>query len=1339
MRRNLDYQSALFGMHSLRAVALGAAGGVITMFSFAPATADGSNRPASIEAKQIGAPAPAATPNPNCPNDPVCPEWVTRYDGAGSYDRGVGIVSSPDGARLYVTGISTNTAGNLDFATMAYDAVTGQQLWVTRYNGPAMGNDQPYYFGTGKQIAITKDGATIFVIGLSARADGFNDYVTIAYRAGDGTQLWANRYSTPNDSVGVSLALSGDGQRLYVTGYSALANAAPPAPGASNYDFTTLAYDTATGNQLWVARYEGPALFWDVTYGMGVANVRQPDGSRREQVFVAGRSNGASSDNTAADFATVAYDGLTGQQLWVTRYDGPAHDRDLPYALAVSPDGSTVFITGPSIGNAEDYATIAYDAVTGAQRWVARYDNGGSDYSLGMAVSPSGDRVAVTGFSDDPPVGTPVRSAATIVYDTATGAQIWVARHSETDGAAGSRIAFSRDGRRIYVAGLENGNVIGVGTGGVGTQVGHSPALAIAYDAASGAEIWVTHYLGPAGDEGNFDITISRDDTHLFVVGGGSSAASDIVTISYPTGNLPPVTSNWVSPFGLTPAARSDGAMTYDVAHQQIVLFGGAVGGGGLAGLNNETWLLQSGNWRQAGPQHFPLGRQNAGVAYDTSRQQLVLFGGYTASAIQFGDSNDTWIWDGNDWTQVATSTPPMSSPSVREAPAMAYYPDTGLTILFGGYSSNGIQSTITNDTWAWNGSAWTQLSPATFPAPRYGATLVYDAAHHKLVLFGGVGLNDTWTWDGTTWTQENPSTRPPVRSYAAATYDADHAVVLLYGGVDGSGNPLSDTWTWDGSNWTQRQPLHSPGARGDTMLAYDPNAHRAFLFGGSNAATAFGDTWEWDGTDWISLGEASQPAPRIGAPMTYDPRQKNTILFGGVGGGTAGFSNETWAWNGSSWTQLQPALAPSARGYTLLADDPEVGRLVMFGGFGSAGILNDTWSWNGASWTPEQPAHSPPARTSPQLAFDGTHLLLYGGYDGHGNVFGDTWRWDGNDWAQLTPMTSPPPLNAGAMTYDPVHHQLILFGGSTGGGISAVISANVGAPVAQTWTWDGTNWTQQNPAHSPPAIAQHTMVFDANLGGVALFNGGQAAPGTDTTGPKGFFNNELWLWNGFDWIQVLTTTVPGPRGIESLAYDAARRALVLYGGNGAHGVQGDTWTFAPPPVQLTSVVSRKVHGSAGTFDVDLSTGNGIECRSGGASSDYTLVFTFANPLATVDNASIDSGTGSVVTGNIDTNDPHNYIVNLTGVTNAQVIAISLVNVFDSAGDGSPSISASMGVLLGDVNASRRVDAADVSSVRQQTLQTVSSSNFRNDLNASGRIDAADVSIARQQTLTSLP
>jgi hypothetical protein len=90
-------------------------------------------------------------------------------------------------------------------------------------------------------------------------------------------------------------------------------------------------------------------------------------------------------------------------------------------------------------------------------------------------------------------------------------------------------------------------------------------------------------------------------------------------------------------------------------------------------------------------------------------------------------------------------------------------------------------------------------------------------------------------------------------------------------------------------------------------------------------------------------------------------------------------------------------------------------------------------------------------------------------------------------------------------------------------------------------------------------------------------------------------------------------------------------------------------------------------------------------------------------------------------------------------VANAQHLVVTLNGVQDSTGTILDNLVGRMDVLLADVNASKRVDAADVSSVRQQTLQTITGSNFRNDINASGRIDAADVSIARQQTLTSLP
>ncbi len=169
--------------------------------------------------------------------------------------------------------------------------------------------------------------------------------------------------------------------------------------------------------------------------------------------------------------------------------------------------------------------------------------------------------------------------------------------------------------------------------------------------------------------------------------------------------------------------------------------------------------------------------------------------------------------------------------------------------------------------------------------------------------------------------------------------------------------------------------------------------------------------------------------------------------------------------------------------------------------------------------------------------------------------------------------------------------------------------------------------------------------------------------------------------------------------------------------------------------MQLVSAVSRKTHGGAGPFDIDLpQTGDpGIECRSGGVTNDYTIVFTFANNVS-VGGASVTTGSGRV---NDFTVSGQQVTVNLTGVANVQTIVVTLSSVND--GINTSDVEAAMGVLLGDVDGSRRVDAADVSLVRQQALQPVTGSNFREDINASGRIDSGDVSIARQQALTSLP
>jgi hypothetical protein len=191
---------------------------------------------------------------------------------------------------------------------------------------------------------------------------------------------------------------------------------------------------------------------------------------------------------------------------------------------------------------------------------------------------------------------------------------------------------------------------------------------------------------------------------------------------------------------------------------------------------------------------------------------------------------------------------------------------------------------------------------------------------------------------------------------------------------------------------------------------------------------------------------------------------------------------------------------------------------------------------------------------------------------------------------------------------------------------------------------------------------------------------------------------------------------------------------------NAAGGTLSNEINFAATPgIWLQSISSRKSHSSAGTFDVNLPIdGSGIEPRTG----DYTIVFRFANTLSAVTSASVSStGTGSnpTITSRGIGTDAHEYIVNLSNVPNAQYTGVALTGITDSAGNTATSTAAAMGVLVGDIDASRRVDSTDVFQVRQRSLQNANSSNFRADVDGSGRIDSTDVFMTRQKSLTALP
>jgi len=169
---------------------------------------------------------------------------------------------------------------------------------------------------------------------------------------------------------------------------------------------------------------------------------------------------------------------------------------------------------------------------------------------------------------------------------------------------------------------------------------------------------------------------------------------------------------------------------------------------------------------------------------------------------------------------------------------------------------------------------------------------------------------------------------------------------------------------------------------------------------------------------------------------------------------------------------------------------------------------------------------------------------------------------------------------------------------------------------------------------------------------------------------------------------------------------------------------------------QAQDALSRKVHGAAGTFDIPLPlTGSvGVECRSGGSTHDFQMIVDFPGAV-TVQDAQVTSGAGMV--SSFSGSGTTQITVNLTGVTDAQRITMTLINVNDGTHTG--NVPVSMGVLVGDVNGNAVVNATDVALTKSQVGMPVGSSNFREDVNANGAISSTDVAIVKSDVGTSLP
>jgi dockerin type I repeat protein/parallel beta helix pectate lyase-like protein len=171
--------------------------------------------------------------------------------------------------------------------------------------------------------------------------------------------------------------------------------------------------------------------------------------------------------------------------------------------------------------------------------------------------------------------------------------------------------------------------------------------------------------------------------------------------------------------------------------------------------------------------------------------------------------------------------------------------------------------------------------------------------------------------------------------------------------------------------------------------------------------------------------------------------------------------------------------------------------------------------------------------------------------------------------------------------------------------------------------------------------------------------------------------------------------------------------------------------------VHPTGAASRKTHGGAGSFSISLPlTGPvGIECRSGGATNDYQVIFNFAGPVSFSTPAVVTSGSGSVASSA--GNGTNQITLNLSGVTNAQTITLALFGVSD--GVNIADVGLRMGMLLGDTSGNGTVNSTDVSETKLRSGQVVGAANFRSDVNANGAINATDVSTVKLRSGSSLP
>lgn len=334
-------------------------------------------------------------------------------------------------------------------------------------------------------------------------------------------------------------------------------------------------------------------------------------------------------------------------------------------------------------------------------------------------------------------------------------------------------------------------------------------------------------------------------------------------------------------------------------------------------------------------------------------------------------------------------------------------------------------------------------------------------------------------------------------------------------------------------AQWHPMAPLSSPPPRAFASMVFDPSRGETLLFSGGRLVAPFGayqDTWTFDGSTWTQLAPAVSPPARPGGELVYDLWRGVVVLYGGTSASPIGGSSlsDTWEWNGVTWTQIATPTTAGARGRYGACFDFLRGRTVLYGGIASTlllGALAGTWEYNGITWTQVATAQSPGPLQDPAMCFDAVRqrTVLFGGANPLTGSTDTTWTYDGTNWT-VVPVTGPrPAARAQArLFWDALRNVCVLVGGSN----------DAGQLLDDTWTFDGTSWTRQFGL-VVSARRAHATAFDTTRNVGVLFGG--------ATG-----SGETWEYDGATYAPF-GTGCAGSIGTPQLAAAAGPRLGQLF------------------------------------------------------------------------------------------------------------------------------------------------------------------------------------------------